>query len=196
MVFCRELSLASYHLPQIRLHSSLLARDRSCLVFPPSLAIGKIFLGTRPRLAEIKVCRTVARGPDRARAIPNEITARRPDQARAHPSEMHARWSEHAGAFSDKILAGRSDHASALSDDLFHVAHARCSPARYGPGMSADKLPSLRPCSAEEQHGVTGEPARRPRRVSLNSLYLSYTGLKHTHLELCHIRIQKHGCDP
>ena len=62
--------------------------------------------------------------------------------------------------------------------------------------MSADKLPSLRPCSAEEQHGVTGEPARRPRRVSLNSPYLSSTGLKHTHLELCPIRIQKHGCDP
>ena len=62
--------------------------------------------------------------------------------------------------------------------------------------MSADKLPSLRPCSAEEQHGVTGEPARRPRRVSLNSPYHSSTGLKHTHLELCHIRIQKHDCDP
>ena len=61
--------------------------------------------------------------------------------------------------------------------------------------MSADKLPSLRPCSAEAQHGVTGEPARRPRRVSLNSPYHSSTGLKHTHLDLCHIRTQKHDCD-
>ena len=46
--------------------------------------------------------------------------------------------------------------------------------------MSADKLPSLRPCSAKDQHGVTGEPARGPHRVSLKSPYLSSTGLKLT----------------
>ena len=62
--------------------------------------------------------------------------------------------------------------------------------------MSADTLPSLRPCSDEEQHGVTGDPARRPRRVLLHSPYHSSTGLKHTQLELCHIRIRKHDCNP
>ena len=43
--------------------------------------------------------------------------------------------------------------------------------------MSTDKLLSLRPCGAEEQHGVSGEPTRRPRRVSLNPPYHSSIGM-------------------
>ena len=173
--------------------------------------------------------------PDQARALSHEIFAWREDRARAHPNKIYAGWSDNASAFSDEILVRRSVHASAPSDDLFHgsspgdatdhiielreflwepmpMLAARWQDTALS--MSADKFPGLRPCSAEEEHGVTGvcmlvckhkvhqdlprrtpSAARRPRRVLLNSPYHSSIGFKHTHLELCHIRIQKHDCD-
>ena len=120
------------------------------------------------------------------------------------------------GRFIPRLLPGRRDrsHHRAPRIPVGADAHVRCSLARYGPVCVGGYVPGLRPCSAEEEHRVTGvcmlvwkhkvhqdlprrtpSAARRPRRDLLNSPYHSSIGFKHTHIDLCHFRMQNHECD-
>ena len=78
MLCCTMLYYAMLYCDGARMLDSLLPR-------------GEISRETRPWPEEITVCRTVDRGADRARSLPDEIISWRPDQKRAYPNEILAR---------------------------------------------------------------------------------------------------------